>query len=139
MHCRETCINFLESYVSDISPTLKEIDILIKSCDNSLSILETCDVLSISEYEVRDIMRTKNIEYIDKNTFFTIMQNGSSEICKLYNREILCGSPYFYTQENVSYIYDIDFNLVQSAFKKLNIKEATSFTLPQIFANIEYC
>jgi len=139
MYCEKTYFTFLESYLSKISPKLKEIDILIKTCDDEISVYETSSVLEISFEEVENIMHEKNIDIINKVTFFTIMKNGSSEICKLYNREIICGSPLSYTQENISYIYDIDHTLVRSAFCKLNIKEATSFTLPQIFANIEVC
>lgn len=139
MYFNKTYFNFLESYLNEVSPKLKEIDILIKTCDGELSIYETSQALEITDDEVKSIMNCNNIKKITKNTFFTIMSNGSSYICKLYSREKKCGSPLFYTPDNISYIYDIDYSLVKSAFQKLNMKEATSFTISEIFANIEFC
>lgn len=127
---------FLETYEKEIAPKIIEIDILLKTSENHLSISETAKTLHISEKEVSKIMKDENIEQIDKPAFFKIMLKGSSYICQLYKREINCGSPLFYTSKDVSYIYNIDKDIVNSAFDFLGVKQVTSKTLFAIFSQI---
>jgi hypothetical protein len=128
--------NFWEFYTSAIKPKLIEIDLLLRSAEENVSVTETADALSVSLDEVKSIMKQKNIPEIDVPNFMTIMESGSSTICKLYKREIECGSPFTYTREHISYIYDLDLATVNSACDRLGIKEATAFTLPALFSQI---
>lgn len=128
--------NFLEAYQNEIEPKLKEIDILLKSADYPLTLEETSKTLCISEEEVSFIMHNENICEINNLTFFKIMLKGSSYICNLFCREIECGSPYFYSSKDISYIYNIDKKIIDNACNFLGINKITLNALPSIFAQI---
>lgn len=128
--------NFLEAYENEIAPKLKEIDILLKSSEYPLTTEEVSRVLCITKEEILSIMNNENINEINKLTFFQIMTKGNSYICKLFNRELECGSPHFYSVEDISYIYNIDKKLIDNACNFLGINNITSSTLPLIFVQI---
>jgi hypothetical protein len=130
--CYDTYLDF---YIKEVKPCLKDIDIFIKSC-SLITPLETATLLNITMQEVFTIMKNQNIKEINKASFFTIMSFGSSTICTMYKREILVGSPYIYSCDNIAYIYNIELNLVKNACNNLGIKIITSLTLPLIFKEI---
>ena len=129
---------FWEEYQRHIKPIIAEIDVFLKTTEEPLDVARVADVLDLDEEEIISIMAAAQREVIDKKTFFIIMASGSSQICRLYNREVEMGSPHTYTVSQLSYIYNLDPEDVQNACKKLQIKEATAFTMPLIFANIPY-
>ena len=129
---------FWEEYQRHIRPTIAEIDIFLKTAEYPLDAACVADVLDLGEMEVFSIMAAAGREEIDRKTFFIIMTSGSSQICRLYCREVEVGSPPTYTASQLSYIYNLDLEDVKNACKKLQIKEATAFTMPLIFANIPY-
>lgn len=128
--------NFLEYYHSSISPKLREIDIFIKTSEGIMDNSDVACLLYISKKELKEIMFINNIKFIDVNNFFRIMESGSSYICKLYYRERKCGSPYVYTREQISYIYELDINTINIICDNLHIKKITNYSLPLIFKEI---
>ncbi len=126
----------MEYYTYYIRPKLKEIDLLIKTNEGNIELCEASNVLSISAEELEHIMQKERIEAIDSKSFFKVMKHGSSEICKLFKREMECNSPYTYSAEDIAYIYNIDKSTVKCACENLNIKEITPYTLPSLFSNI---
>jgi hypothetical protein len=83
-------------------------------------------------------MEKFKLHKLNKKAFFCVMENGSSEVCRLYQRELAAGSPAVYTKEEISFIYGLDKCEVAAAFEQLGIKEATCLTLPVLFAVIPY-
>ena len=129
---------FWEEYQTHIKPTIAEIDIFLRCAEYPLNIAEVACVLELDEMEIVSIMTKSGLHIIDRAAFMHIMAAGSSEICGLYRREVEAGSPLTYTPAQLSYIYNLDIDDVKNACKKLQIKEATAFTMPLIFANIPY-
>ena len=64
------------------------------------------------------------------------MEEGSSNICKIFKRELETGSPFIYTREQFAYIYDFDTGLVNDICAKLNIKELTWQNIPTVFGHL---
>ena len=131
----ETC-SFWDRYKADIVPKLEEIDIVLKTFENDLTVREVSEILMISEKEILQIIHNESIENIDKEAFLKIMEQGSNFICSIFRREIECGSPYVYTKENISYIYDIPIDKISYACKLLNIEIITTNVLPMVFAAV---
>ena len=129
---------FWEEYQQHIGPTIAEIDIFLKTSEYPLDETRVAYVLDLEKEEVLSIMAASGHDNIDKEFFFHIMSRGSSRICRLYAKEVEVGSPPTYTASQLSYIYNLDLDDVENACKKLQIKEATAFTMPLIFANIPY-
>ena len=132
----KTTFSYLEYYAYCIRPKLKEIDLFIKTKSKKLSVSETSNILNLTEREVKDIMKKEGINSISRSDFFKIMENGSSDICRLFKREIESGSPHVYSKEDISYIYNIDINTIEAVCNSLDITEITPFTLPDVFAQI---
>ena len=132
----KTTFSYLEYYAYCIRPKLKEIDLFIKTKPKRLSVSATANILNLTEQEVKEIMKKEHISSINRFAFFKIMENGSSDICRLFKREIESGSPYVYSKEDISYIYNIDIETIENACNLLEITEITPFTLPDIFAQI---
>ncbi|MCL2376959.1 MAG: hypothetical protein FWC76_06125 [Defluviitaleaceae bacterium] len=129
---------FWEEYQMHIRPTISEIDIFLKSAEYPLDIAEVACVLELDEAEIVAIMDKAGLRSVDRSAFMHIMGAGNSEICGMYCREVEVGSPPTYTPSQLAYIYNLDIEDVKNACKKLQIKEATAFTMPLIFANIPY-
>ena len=128
--------SYLHTYISKITPRLQEIDLFIKSSGDVLNPVRVAHILELSENEVAEIARKKNILRISRQNFFEIMAMGSSFICGLYRREIECGSPYIYTRADIAYIYQIDIDQINSTCDALGIHEVTAYTLPDLLAQI---
>ena len=126
--------SYLEVYQNEIAPQLQCLDIILKSMDEPLSLTEASEALYISEMEIKDIMRRLKISVIDQQSFLKIMNEASSPICRLYQREIATGSPYVYTREEISYIYSIPLDIVNQACEDLGLVKLTAYTLPDLFA-----
>ncbi len=122
-------------YISAIKPKIEEIDIKLKE-KRELSIKETCEMLEITEEELKDILKRVHIKKIDYKNIFEIMLNANSYICKIFKRELECGTPYFYTPQNIAYIYDIDEKEVVNAFNFLDLKLITTNQIPLILKQI---
>jgi len=104
--------------------------------DEPLNVIEASEALYISETEIKDIMRHLNISVIDRKAFLKIMNVASSPICRLYQRERDIGSPHVYTQEEISYIYDIPIDTINQACEVLGLIELTAYTLPELFSRV---
>ncbi len=130
-------MSYMDAYKRHIASALMEIDLLIKTSDGLIPEDAAAHALYLGEDEVRNIMRKKNIGEITKDGFFAILKDGSSAICKHIRREMECGSPDVYTRENVSYIYDIDIDMVNSVCDKLHIHEITTPELYRILNAVQ--
>lgn len=129
--------NFLECYELTIAPKLKEIDLFLKTSEESLLKMEDVSkLLFISQEEILAIMKKENIEEINKFTFYSIMKNGSSFICQLFKRELERGTPSTYSIDDISYIYNINKNLLAKTCGQIGLTEIKSAVIPLLFANI---
>jgi len=128
---------FWEEYQNNIAPRIAEVDLFLKTAEYPLRIDLVADVLELTEREICKILSDKT-ERIDKDTFFLIMSQGSSEFCQLYQREMELRSPSTYTCGDIAYIYNLNYNVVENACQMLKIKEVTAFTMPLVFSNIPY-
>ena len=132
----KSSVTFLQKYERDIMPSIAAIDVYLKSAEQPMDLHCVADLLSICETEVMRIMKNAGITQINKINFLHIMANGSSELCGFFKREMELSSPYTYTSEDLAHIYNLDHETVNNAYQKLQIKEATSFTMPLVFENI---
>lgn len=129
-------LSFLDQYNTNIAPKFQEIDLFIKTGAKKWSVKNAAKLLYISEQEVKKIMEEQNISKIDRHSFLQIMRHGSSEICQLFSRELKRGIPKRYTPPDISYIYNIDLDLILDACQKIGITEFNDMTLQILFSNI---
>ncbi len=125
----------IDLYNNKIVPKIKEIDIFLKTNEN-MPIKDVAKVLEISEDEIKSTLLKLNEKNLNNKNFINIMLNGSSFICKILKREIECGSPYFYNAKELSYIYELDYEKVLTAYKFLNLKSITASQIPIILVQI---
>ena len=101
-------ISFYDFYETAYAPCLKNIDLLLKTMEMPLSVEETAEALCMSEDAIHSIMEKNSIIAIDRLAVPAIMAHGESAICRLYQREIACGSPSLYNAVDVAYIYGLE-------------------------------
>ena len=128
--------SYLEHYYAKIAPAIREIDLMLKTSHGCLSVEQTSRALRIKPSETVNIMKLNNLKKITKANFFIIMTQGSSEVCSMYRRELDKGSPFIYTQEDISYIYGIEPDLIADACAQLGLREITEYNLPEVLAEI---
>lgn len=125
----------IDIYNEEIVPKIKSIDYLIKT-KNCLSIEECLEIMDISEDELLKILKRLDIEHINSSTILPVMIEGKSSICKMMKREIDRGSPNFYTPEDLSYIYNIDYDKTKKAYSFLELRLVSSKQIPAILMQI---
>jgi len=127
-------VNFLDTY-KEISSRLKDLDVLAKT-EEPITIVSLARVLSAPAWEIYEIKSKHNIKFITRKNLGIIMREASGEICDIYRRELEIGSPLVYTEEDISYIYDLEQREIESAFRRLGIRQATEIFFPLIFKEL---
>ena len=97
---------------------------------------KVAELLNISENELKNIMREKNISSITPETFSIIMKNGSGELCRAFRRELECGLTDTYSPEQVSYIYSLDIDDVLNAYASMGVFRLDKSLLETLFSRI---
>ena len=134
---QENYHSYLEYYAKNIRPAINELDLAIK-CKSRLGNKELAEILGSNVQEIEQIRSTHNLKILNQNAIVKIMQESNSDICKMFQRELELGSPFTYSLEEFSYIYDFDINLVCEVCQKLNISEVTWKNMPSVFASLPY-
>ena len=129
---------YLEYYNETIAPSLQAIDLFLKT--NKKAIIDknmVSELLDISLNEINALMRALGLSQIDQVSFFTIMQYGSSSICKLFARELQRKLPHFYSFHDISYIYEIPYETIVEAAQKAELTSITNQNIHTLFSNID--
>lgn len=127
---------FLEQYQIEIEKKLQTIDLWLKKNASPFSPQTVGRLLHLSTHEVRHIMETHEIHTLNQDTFFQIMQYGSSPICGYFSRQLNCGFPTYYTVEQISYLYNLDYFAVKKAAKTMGVTLFSTAMLKPLFAEI---
>ena len=81
-------------------------------------------------------MQSNNIAILDRISFFAVVQTSSSYICKLIQREWKCSGLKYYTPQAISYIYELNLEKVQLAFKESGLAQVGSYNINELFEYI---
>lgn len=128
---------YLDYYNEQISPSLRAIDLFLKTdTSDTICIDVVGELLDLPHDEICSLMKAFEITVIDKVSFFTIMQHGSSQICKFFAREVQRKLPYFYSFYDISYIYQIPYETIVKAAEKSKLTHITNKNLHTLFSNI---
>lgn len=130
--------SFLTIYNNIICPKLKSIDIAIKATYENIDPKTISSILDISQKELSEIIKVKHIHRLCSQDIPTIMLNGSSYICKIFRKTLNVGCPTEYTALEISYIYNIDYALINEACTKLNKYSFKEDELPLLFEHISF-
>ncbi len=130
-------MTYLEYYNSTLAPKLQSIDLFLKTEESDEYTIDTVsELLNLSMDEIETIMQHANMKVINRLSFFIIMQNGSSEICKMFSRELQRKLPATYTYFDISYIYQIPYDVVKEAAEEANIHDITTDNINTLFSYI---
>ena len=97
---------------------------------------EVKDILGMTKDELDKILNENNIKSITPSSFAVIMKNGSGELCRAFKRQLECGVTESYSPEQVSYIYDIDIDVVLNAYASMGVCKLHKGLLETLFSNI---
>lgn len=138
-HFSSQCISlvsFDKIYSQNIRPKLEEIDIFLKSNTPPYSTSDIATLLSVDLKELLDTMNKLEVSKIDKISFFNLLFDLPSYICKLIKRQWQYGSPRVYNAYIISHIYQLNIHKVQNAFQELDIEYIQEKELHLIFERI---
>lgn len=127
---------FLDLYQTSISPTLKEIDVIIKSREENISSFLVSELLCMPKKEIENIMTYMRLKQINSENLLKIMLNGSSYICGILRRELEHSPSEKYSAKDVSYIYNLEYKSVEKAFNFLGLDYISQKALKAIFIQI---
>ncbi|MCT4542063.1 MAG: hypothetical protein N4A63_00830 [Vallitalea sp.] len=128
---------YLEYFNNTLSPKLQKIDLYLKTEEKKIIDIDTVsDLLELSHSEIKKIIRNNDIDNITKHSFIIIMYYGSSDICKLFSREINSKVPNHYSASDISYIYQIPYENVLRAIEEASIRNITSKNINKLFSYI---
>lgn len=130
------CRPYLASYQNNIVRRLKEIDLFLKTKSSPYTKSDTIELLQISDEELEEVMKENNITHITPESFIVIMKSGSDELCRIFKRELECGMTEYYSPEQISYIYNIDIDVILNAYAQMGITKLHPGLMETLFSNI---
>ncbi|MDY4080476.1 MAG: hypothetical protein SOY97_02485 [Candidatus Metalachnospira sp.] len=128
--------SYLIRYRTNIMSRLKSIDLFLKTKSSPYCKKDVAELLGITYEELDKITDELKIKNITRSSFMLIMKNGSGEFCRAFKRELECGLTDSYSPEQISYIYDIDIDIVINAFAKMGVSRLHRGLLETLFSNI---
>ncbi|QUH28602.1 hypothetical protein [Vallitalea guaymasensis] len=128
---------YLDYYNNHLSPKLQKIDLFLKTEEKDVIDMDVVsELLDISNHEIKKIMRNNDIDSITKHSFIMIMFYGSSDICKLFSREVKQKVPNSYSPLDISYIYQLPYESVIQAAEEASIENITTKNINKLFSYI---
>lgn len=128
---------YLQYYNENIAPKLQKIDLFLKTEQSeTFSPDIISELLDISTDEVEKLIDIFEISSLDRISFFILMQHGSSPLCKLFSRELQRKVPHFYSFYDISYIYQIPYEIIVEAASTAGLNSITQDNLNILFENI---
>ena len=128
--------SYLSRYRTNIVSKLATIDLFLKTKTPPYKKAEVRAILGMTKDELDKILNENNIKSITPSSFAVIMKNGSGELCRAFKRQLECGVTESYSPEQVSYIYDIDIDVVLNAYASMGVCKLHKGLLETLFSNI---
>lgn len=129
-------LSFDQVYINTIKPKLEAIDLFLKENTTPFHVYEVANILEIEIHELETIMENLKISELDFATFFSIVFNASSEICKLICRQQHYANMNTYTPEMIAEIYKLNIHKVQLAFADLDRSQINDKELIHVFKRV---
>ena len=131
-------ISYWEFFQQYYTPMLQEMDVILKSMDDdeSISISEAAKALALTEETVKEIMTREGLQNINQKCILQIAMYGNSPLCRLLQRQCLCGALEKYGPEHIAYIYGLQDEHVAEAYRVNGYTEVPAQTLQNILDKI---
>lgn len=127
---------FLDYYEKRIQPGIAAADLLLKTERRAFSLQKAANVLGIPLKEAAGILGREDA-LVRREDFIRLMQKGTSLLCQMFRRQLFVGLEAALTQEEVSYIYDLEIGVVQAAAKETGLELIPPALLPVLFSAIK--
>ena len=129
-------ISYWEFFQQYFTPLLRELDLALKTMEAPISTAHAARVLVMRPETVEKIMKAEGLEQIDHEGFLRIAMNGKSSLCRLLQRECLCGSPERYSPEEIAYIYGLQEEHVKSVCSETGYRTVPAKELPEFLSQV---
>lgn len=126
--------NYLEYYEKRIKNVLKEIDYRIV-CEETIDAKSLSEMLCIPPSEIRNFSSKKELKSYE---VMKILKNSSSYLSKMLTRELEINSEGLYTKDQISYIYNIENDILNSIFEELGLNKVSEEDFPRIFSKVRF-
>lgn len=127
---------FLDYYKKRIQPQISGADLFLKTEGNRFSLKKAARLLEIPLEEAAVILQKSQDARICRKDFLELMKRGSSPFCEMFRRQLFVGISDDLTKESVSYIYNLEIDLVEKAAEETGMESVPVMLLPVLFSFI---
>ena len=132
-----THISYWKFFKQHYAPLLQEVDLLLKTMEAPVSPSTAAKTLFLQTSDIEEIMATHKIKQLDRIGLLNVIMHGKSPLCRMLQRECLCGSPKAYSPAVIAYIYGLqERNVASTCLSKGYSDEVPSHALPDILDQI---
>ena len=124
---------FYDYYCNRIQPCIEALDLFLKTQSEPYTSQQMLRMLPFLQQE----LSCKSKQLWNREQFLLLLQQGQSEFCRMFRRELQSGLPQCYTPAQISYIYDLDLELVEQAAAQTGLQTCPRALLPLLFGAIE--
>ena len=124
---------YSDTYNEEIAPKIMAIDLFLKEREQPITIWQVSQLLDMSYIAVEKLIYKLDITGINHTNIFRLISLGTSQVCRLIQREALLGFPSTYTAKDISFIYEIDELMVLKAFEILGVEAVSGTDITRVF------
>lgn len=123
---------FYDYYCKQIRPCIEALDLFLKTHTEPYTLKQMLHALPF----LRQDLLCRKRQYWSQEQFLLLLQQGQSEFCRMFRRELQSGLPQCYTPAQISYIYDLELELVEQAAAQTGLQSCPRGLLPLLFGAI---
>lgn len=128
--------NLWEVYQKSLAKNLREIDVFLRTQPPPYAEVTVAGLLGLTPERVNQLCKELGVLQLDRVGFLQLMQAGDSPLCRIFARELERGLPRVYSPVDVSYIYDIDIDVVLQACAGLGATQLDPIMLQLLLYSI---
>ena len=128
--------SYWEFFQSYYTPQLAKMDLILKTIESPICADEAARALAMTTKTVEKIMAQQGVSQIDQEGFLQIAMHGDSSLCRLLQRECMCGSPERYSPGNIAYIYGLQDDHVAAVCRKHGYEDVPAEALPEFLSKV---
>ena len=126
-------MTFWDYYKKKIQPQVMVADVFFRTEQEPYDLQKVAKQFSLSE----DLTKQYDKKSLSKTECMQLLKNNNTFFGKLLSRQLQSGFPEYYTMAQISYIYDLDIELVEQAAKQTGLFRCSERLLPFLFSAVD--
>lgn len=125
-------MTFWDYYQKKIQPQVIQADIFFRTEQEPYDLQKVVKQFALS----KEILKQYDKKTLTKTECIQLLKNHDTCFGKLLARQLQSGFPAYYTMAQISYIYDLDIQLVEQAAEQTGLFRCSERLLPLLFSAV---